>query len=98
MELCGVVNFLAVLLGQGPIITLVVQSLKRVPVIAANPLVAVAVLNALAAVSVGFIWCGLDVSLIITQLIAGFGASVATYETAKTINTRYLGRRRDDIE
>lgn len=85
MEICGAISFLVVLLGQGPVISLLVQWLKRLPLIQSNPLAAVAVLNALAAVATNVVWCGVDLAQLLTQLAAGFAASVATYELGKTI-------------
>jgi len=83
MDFCGVVNFLVIVLGQGPIVALLVQLLKRIPVVRDNPLRAAAILNAIAALATGFVWCGLNVSAILAQIVAGFGTSVAAYEVVK---------------
>lgn len=83
MEFCGVVSFLVVLFGQGPVVAVLVQWLKRLPFIQENPLVTAAVLNALVAITTNVIWCGIDLGQLLSQLAAGFSMSVATYEVGK---------------
>lgn len=79
--MCGYINPLLALLVQGPVVSAIVEFLKkRVPWVKESPQRTVALLNGLAAVLGGVIVCGQDVGQIITTFVAGFAGSVATHE------------------
>lgn len=82
---CGAISLLAIVFVQGPAITLAVQLLKRIKWVADNPLRTAALLNALAALASGVAVCGVQPGSLLSQLAAGFLASVGTYETAKAL-------------
>lgn len=82
---CGTISLLGVVFVQGPVITALVQILKRVEWVKNNPLRAAALLNALAALANGVVLCGVAPGDILSKLAAGFLASVGTYESAKAV-------------
>lgn len=80
MDICKILGFAVWLLGQGPIVSFLVQALKRIPWVAAHPKETVAALNVVATLVTGVAFCGLDFQNLILQLITGISSSVATYE------------------
>ncbi len=80
MDVCKVLGFAIWLLGQGPIISLVVQGLKRIPWVQSHPKQVVAGLNLVASLAAGVVYCGLDIQNLLLQVATGIAGSVATYE------------------
>ncbi|MCX7784566.1 MAG: hypothetical protein N2318_13105 [Meiothermus sp.] len=80
MDTCKVLGFAVWLLGQGPVVSFLVDALKRMAWVRQNPRRAVVILNALAALSTGLTLCGLGLENLLLQMAAGIAGSVATYE------------------
>lgn len=80
MDVCKMLGFAVWLLGQGPIISLIVQGLKRIPWVQSHPRETVAALNLAASLAAGVVYCGLDFQNLLLQVATGIAGSVATYE------------------
>lgn len=80
MEVCKMLSFAVWLLGQGPIISLIVQGLKSIPWVQSHPRETVAALNLAASLAAGVVYCGLDFQSLLLQVATGIAGSVATYE------------------
>lgn len=85
ISLCGVAGALFYVLAQGPIISAIVNALKKIEYVAKNPLVVVAALNLLVTLTTNVMVCGTDIGKLLEQLLAGFAGSVASYEVAKSL-------------
>uniref|UniRef100_A0A7C3HC48 Uncharacterized protein n=1 Tax=Meiothermus ruber TaxID=277 RepID=A0A7C3HC48_MEIRU len=80
MDVCKMLGFAVWLLGQGPVISLIVQGLKRIPWVQSHPRETVAALNLAASLAAGVVYCGLDLQNLLLQVATGIAGSVATYE------------------
>jgi hypothetical protein len=80
MDACKALGFAVWLLGQGPVVSLLVDALKRLAWVQQNPRKAVVILNAVAALTTGLTLCGLGLENLLLQIAAGIAGSVATYE------------------
>lgn len=85
-------NLVLWLLGQGAVVSLVVDALKRNPFVAAHPKLVAAILNALALAAAELAGKQLSPEVVsfIVNLAAAFAASVGFYQVNKDI--RQQGR------
>jgi hypothetical protein len=84
------VNLLLWLLGQGAVVSLVVDALKRNPFVANHPKLVAAILNALALAATELAGKQLspDVANFIVNLAAAFAASVGFYQVTKDVKSQ----------
>ena len=80
--MCGILDPVLALLVQGPLVSVLVQALKRVPWVAAHAKLVAALLNLAAVALAGVVVCSADLGQVAAAWLAAFSGSVATYETA----------------
>lgn len=86
--MCGVLNPVLSLAVQGPVVSAVVQLLKRIPWVEKHPKVVAAFLNLLAVGLAGVAFCDVDLGNLFSAWLAGFAGSLTTYETVVKPLTR----------
>lgn len=92
MDACKVLGFAVWLLGQGPVVSFLVDALKRIAWVQQNPRRAVVILNAVAALTTGLTLCGLGLENLLLQIAAGIAGSAATYEFITKPLAQHLAR------
>lgn len=81
--MCGWINPIFLILGQGIIVSLIVDRLKRIPWVKQDPQRAAAVLNGIAAVLGGVVVCGADIGQLIGVWAGALATSIATHEVTQ---------------